>query len=597
MNIYHNNMKKILIFSLIVFSVGALAQGPIVISGGSVGGGTGGSGLTTGEVANQISDSMDAERPFNAMDTTFIYQQIATKQATLVSATNIRTINSTTLLGSGNISTTQTTITGNAGSATVLATPRTINGISFDGSANITVPSDIAAGSAGNLMRSTGTIWQSWTPTYITTAATSTLIHDSIDASIPTNISSNEIGFLNNLSSNAQSQINDKVATADSTAGIGHYASNYDMVTGLATKATPQQISDSLDLFTIGLDVVTGADSIVVFDDGKLAIQAGGVESTTIRTSTASDTLQLSDDGNIVLMSVGTANKLTVPLNSSVAFPVGSQITIAEIDTGQTTVIPVSGVVTINNAGGDLLKERYNRSTLTKLSTNSWLLSDNIENDFLSIPVAYWNLNENSGSILDQVNYFNGTVTGATYDIFGVLDSCLSFDGSDYIGFGNSVGNWGTNDFSVSFWIKFDSLQAGVNVIMGKWGGTETQYWYIYITTDAITMRYALNDVNHDKGIGSLSINTWYHIVYTMDRSGGIKGYLNGTNPSGTSTDISAHSAVETSNTSNFEIGRINIAGYYVDAKIDEVGLWNCVLTPLQISELYNAGIGRTYPW
>lgn len=38
----------------------------------------------------------------------------------------------------------QTTISGNAGSSTVLATPRTINGVSFDGSANVTVT---AAGS------------------------------------------------------------------------------------------------------------------------------------------------------------------------------------------------------------------------------------------------------------------------------------------------------------------------------------------------------------------------------------------------------------------------------------------------------------------
>jgi hypothetical protein len=34
----------------------------------------------------------------------------------------------------------QTTVTGNAGTATKLATARTINGISFDGSANITIP-------------------------------------------------------------------------------------------------------------------------------------------------------------------------------------------------------------------------------------------------------------------------------------------------------------------------------------------------------------------------------------------------------------------------------------------------------------------------
>ena len=61
------------------------------------------------------------------------------KQDTLVSETNIKTINGTSVLGSGNIDTTQTTITGNAGTATTLQTARTINGVSFDGSANINV--------------------------------------------------------------------------------------------------------------------------------------------------------------------------------------------------------------------------------------------------------------------------------------------------------------------------------------------------------------------------------------------------------------------------------------------------------------------------
>jgi hypothetical protein len=58
----------------------------------------------------------------------------------------------------------QTTITGNAGSATILQTSRTINTVAFNGSANIVIPSNIAPGTAGNLMTSTGTIWSSVAP-------------------------------------------------------------------------------------------------------------------------------------------------------------------------------------------------------------------------------------------------------------------------------------------------------------------------------------------------------------------------------------------------------------------------------------------------
>lgn len=55
-------------------------------------------------------------------------------------------------------------ITGNAGTATALQTPRDINGVSFDGTVNISVPSDIAPGLAGNVMTSTGVVWSSAAP-------------------------------------------------------------------------------------------------------------------------------------------------------------------------------------------------------------------------------------------------------------------------------------------------------------------------------------------------------------------------------------------------------------------------------------------------
>ena len=83
-----------------------------------------------GKVGSVVLDTADVV----GLDTA-----LSSKQATLVSGTNIKTINGTTLLGSGNLSTIQTTITGNAGTATALQTARTINGVAFDGSANITI--------------------------------------------------------------------------------------------------------------------------------------------------------------------------------------------------------------------------------------------------------------------------------------------------------------------------------------------------------------------------------------------------------------------------------------------------------------------------
>ena len=110
------------------------------------------SSTVLGGVKAGTNISIDANGVISANDTSIAWSEITSKpttlsgygitdsiQSTLVSGTNIKTINGTSILGSGDIVTTQTTITGNAGTATKLQTARTINGVSFDGSANISV--------------------------------------------------------------------------------------------------------------------------------------------------------------------------------------------------------------------------------------------------------------------------------------------------------------------------------------------------------------------------------------------------------------------------------------------------------------------------
>ena len=84
---------------------------------------------------------------------TWSASKIATnKQDMLISGTSIKTVNGVSVLGSGDLSTIQTTITGNAGTATTLQTARTINGVSFNGSANITIGDSTKLPLAGGTM-------------------------------------------------------------------------------------------------------------------------------------------------------------------------------------------------------------------------------------------------------------------------------------------------------------------------------------------------------------------------------------------------------------------------------------------------------------
>ena len=103
------------------------------------------------------------------------------------------------------------------------------------------------------------------------------------------------------------------------------------------------------------LDLSTKTDKLVTFDP-----------------ETASYTLIIGNADQIVEMNVASANNLTVPLNSSVAFPVGTQITILQTGSGQTTIVAAVGV-TINSTPGLKLRTQWSSATLIKRAENTWV--------------------------------------------------------------------------------------------------------------------------------------------------------------------------------------------------------------------------------
>ena len=93
---------------------------------------------------------------------------------------------------------------------------------------------------------------------------------------------------------------------------------------------------------------------------------------------TASYTLVAGDAGKLVTMNNASANNLTVPPNSSVAFATGTRIDIIQYGTGQTTVVAGSGV-TIRSSGSKLkLTGQYSGASLWKKGTDEWILIGDI---------------------------------------------------------------------------------------------------------------------------------------------------------------------------------------------------------------------------
>jgi len=105
------------------------------------------------------------------------------------------------------------------------------------------------------------------------------------------------------------------------------------------------------------------------------AFEAGLNETIPLNAQTGTTyTLVAGDAGDLVTLTNASAITLTVPLNSSVAFATGTQITITQSGAGKVTVAGAVGV-TVNSADGFLsLRSQWSAATLIKIATNSWIL-------------------------------------------------------------------------------------------------------------------------------------------------------------------------------------------------------------------------------
>lgn len=84
--------------------------------------------------------------------------------------------------------------------------------------------------------------------------------------------------------------------------------------------------------------------------------------------------LALSDANRTAFLTMtnAAASTLTVPPNSSVAFPVGSVIEGAQLGAGQVTLTPGAGV-TVNGTPGLKVAAQYGTFGLLKVATDTWL--------------------------------------------------------------------------------------------------------------------------------------------------------------------------------------------------------------------------------
>jgi len=91
-----------------------------------------------------------------------------------------------------------------------------------------------------------------------------------------------------------------------------------------------------------------------------------------VQTGTAYTTV-LTDDAALVTMNNAAANVVTVPPNSSVAYPLGAVLQVAQLGAGSTSFAAGSGV-TLDTASSLVCRTQYSQISATQVATNTWLV-------------------------------------------------------------------------------------------------------------------------------------------------------------------------------------------------------------------------------
>lgn len=125
------------------------------------------------------------------------------------------------------------------------------------------------------------------------------------------------------------------------------------------------------------LDSTSDADK-PISDATQAALDLKAAKSLTINTLTADYTLVLGDAGEVIEVNSATGKNMTIPNNSSVAFPIGTTILFTQYGVGKITLVPDSGV-TIRTPETLISAKQYAEVTIYKRGTNEWIAAGNLE--------------------------------------------------------------------------------------------------------------------------------------------------------------------------------------------------------------------------
>lgn len=197
------------------------------------------------------------------------------------------------------------------------------------------------------------------------------------------------------------------------------------------------------------------------------------------------------------------------------------------------------------------------------------------------------------GGILgDETGRKDGTITGAVAGT-GLVGDHLTFNGaSDYVDLGTGALVPTTGDFSVNIWVNQSSLGTGVIIEQRIDSDSSSRFRIAAGSSGSITVSNGPSVIISNN---NLLVATEYVMVTVVKSSNTIGIYKNASLFTSftavSSNTLTSAGALLGAGTTSGSVYNQNLGNWF-NGSLDQIRVFDRVLTPTEISELYNGGAG-----
>ncbi len=266
-----------------------------------------------------------------------------------------------------------------------------------------------------------------------------------------------------------------------------------------------------------------------------------------------------------------------------------------DVATGVYTIGQIlDGWSVVTNEVGVMNEPGYDLNTSNFLA----LASGRLKQTFTTLPGAPYELRyfarspgltdwwPGDGNTIDLVGTNTATwASGNAMFDAGEVGRAFTFDGANTsVDFGTSAGNFGTNDFSIDFWVKDAVTNAQSTALLEKQAGCEAGNFFSIFLKDG-TVLYNDSAVTVSGNIVGQVADGFYHHIAIVRQSTTVSIYIDGSFSAAATTNVIG----DIDNTSELVAGVSRCIAADLQGDLDELDLWNRALSPAEVYGIYAA--------